>query len=279
MKDKPATIVFLVVLACIIVTACLCVVLVMFYPRNKTVSPPATATLPNISATDSSPIIASPPELSITVSPDRLMEGVEARIHVRLTNPGGLDLNGYTLLVGYGPQNDMLSVIAIQTIPLTSEVGELFEKDIIWQVDYIPDNRDYAVELSLLDPGSFVLDEISVAVEFVEPTLVISVTPTELTPNSEATIRIQVKNPGDADMNDYTLLLGYAANDDAEMFSIRDITFSLAAGEVLEQDIRWDERFVPHSGQYELRMVLLLPDGTVFTETMALFILIPNDTP
>jgi len=174
-------------------------------------------------------------------------------------------------LVGYGGENNLINIINIQTISLTSEVGELFEEDIIWRVDYVPDDQKYRAVLSLLKPDSSILDETSVAVEFVKPTMVISMTPNQLTSNSAAVIHIQVNNPSGADMHDYKLLIGYAAKEDAGMYSIGDVPLSLAAGGTFEKDIGWNERFVPSSGEFELRMILLLPDGTVFIETTTPF--------
>lgn len=276
MKDRPAIIVFLVILACLVALGCLFIVLVMRTQLNLSTPAPTSTTPPDNTPTQSlpSPSSTSPsPKVSLTVSPNRLMEGAEALIEIKLTNPDEMDLEGHTLLIGYGTGSSLTNVTVIQTMQLTSDVGDLFETDILWQIDYIPDGREYAVVVSLLDPDFFVLDETSAAIEIVEPIMDVSISPEELTLNSEAVIHVEVVNPSDVDMNGYTLLLGYATRNDAEMFSIRDIIFSLPAGEVFEQDISWNERRVPQNGEYELRMVLLLPSGTVLTETNALFTL------
>jgi hypothetical protein len=269
MKDKPALIVFFIVLFCLIVLLCLYIIAAIFpgYPISRTIFP-----LPVTASTTISSSTTSIPGLELTVLPKILMKGVEAHIHIQMTNPGKLDLQDYSLHVWYSAENDLGGVV-IQSIPLSSEVGEVFEKDITWYVDDIPDNRNYEVRLVLLKPNSPILTETSVAIEFVEPTLVVSIAPTQLTPNSAATIHIQVNNPSGADMHDYKLLVGYATKGDTEMFTIRDIPLSLEAGGVFEQDIHWDERYVPSNGKYELRVWLILPDGAMLAEIKTPFTL------
>jgi hypothetical protein len=196
------------------------------------------------------------------------MVGTEAHIHVQVSNPSRLDLQGYTLEVWYTSEN-----IVIQSIPLSSESSEAFKKDITWQVDYVPRTGNSEARLVLLTPDMTMSAETAVPIKFVVPTLAVSITPIQLTSNTSATIHIQVNNPSDADWHGYELLVGYAAKGEIEMTVIQDIPLSLAAGKVFEQDIRWAERRVPSSGEYEIRVILVFPGFSDIAKTATSFTL------
>ena len=266
MKDKTVIVVLIsILLICIVALFCICIAAFIYFPFT---SAEQTLTTPFPSTP-----ISSVPDLFIKVSPDRLMLGTEAQIQIRMNNAAGLDLKDYTLLVGYRAANN-ITTIHIAKIPLTSETGDVFEETITWHVEIIPDYQDYEASLTLLKPDSAIVTSTSVPIAFVEPTLLVSIDPTQLTLNTAAKIHIQVANPSGADLNNYKLLIGYAAKDNTtSMYPIREIPLSLAAGESFEQDIAWAQRTIPPTGECEVRVQLLLPDGEVFIEAKAPFTL------
>lgn len=92
--------------------------------------------------------------VAVSVNPTQLIQNGQALINVQVTNPSGVKLEGYTLMVGYNVENDP-SIMPIQdNIPLTLDAGQTYTQDIPWTVDYIPASGNYEVKAILLAPGN-----------------------------------------------------------------------------------------------------------------------------
>ena len=201
------------------------------------------------------------PEVTLTLPPAPFSEGAQSSLHVRVTNPGETDLSDLTLVLGYAREDDV-NLVMIQQIPLTLTAGQVFEQDIPWRVDFHPDpDAKYVAKLMLLSSEKTSLAEMSTALTFAQPELSITITPTELTSDTQATISIKITNPTSAAWNGYSLGIGYSAENDASMILITNIPISLAGGESLSQEIPWQVDYIPASGSYKVRAVLLSPEN------------------
>ncbi len=214
-----------------------------------------------------------PPELSISISSSPLLQGSQATIHVKVTNPGKDDWQNYKLLIGYAPENDP-SMVQISELPLSLAAGQTLEQDITWLVNFQPaEGAKYQVHLALVSAENAPLGETSAVVEFAQPTVSVSVNPTQLTQGTQAVIRLQVNNPSGVEMQGYTLSVGYGAEGDASSYSIQDLPINLKAGESLSQAIPWTLDYVPASGNYEVRAAIIMPGAIFVTQSTSSIIL------
>ena len=101
------------------------------------------------------PVEIVQPVVTISVNPVELSQGSQAAVSVQVTNPSGADMEGITLMVGYGAEGGT-SIYPIQEIPLSIPAGETFSQDIPWTVDYVPSGGSYEVSATLLLPGMVV---------------------------------------------------------------------------------------------------------------------------
>jgi hypothetical protein len=210
-----------------------------------------------------------PPELSVSVSSSPLLEGSQATVHVRVTNPSADDWQNYKLLIGYAPENDP-SMVQISEVPLSLAAGQTFEQDVPWLANFQPaEGLKYQVRLALVSAENAPLGETSAAIEFVHPTVAVNINPTQLTQGTQAVISLQVTNPSGVEMQGYTLSVGYGAAGDSSSYMIQDLPINLKAGETFSQDITWKLDYVPSSGNYEIRAALIMP-GSVFVTQSAL---------
>jgi hypothetical protein len=93
------------------------------------------------------------PTVSVAINPAQLAQGTQAIINLQVSNPSGVEMQGYTLSVGYGLQTDPSNYM-IQDLPINLKAGETFKQDITWVVDYVPSSGNYEVRASLIMPGS-----------------------------------------------------------------------------------------------------------------------------
>ena len=101
------------------------------------------------------------PTVSVAINPAQLAQGVQAVIKLQVSNPSGVEMQGYKLSVGYGLQTDPSNYM-IQDLPINLKAGETFTQDITWVVDYVPSSGNYEVRASLIMPGSiFVTQSVS----------------------------------------------------------------------------------------------------------------------
>lgn len=99
-------------------------------------------------------------------------------------------------MVGYSPEKDA-SITMIQEIPLSLAAGQVFEQDVQWRVDFHPDpNAKYLTRLVLLSPEKTTLAETNTPLTFAQLELTITVSPTDLTANTQTIISVRVNNPG-----------------------------------------------------------------------------------
>jgi hypothetical protein len=115
----------------------------------------------------------------------------------------------------------------------------------------------------LLSDENVELAQVSSAVEFVAPQVTVMVNPGQFSQNDQALIQVQVNNTADVPMQDYTLSIGYGEENDISMILIQEIPINLQAGETYAQEIPWLVDYIPTSGNYEIRAVLLMP-GSIF---------------
>jgi len=210
-----------------------------------------------------------PPELSVSISSSPLLQGSETTIHVRATNPSKDDWQNYKLLVGYAQENDP-SMYHIAELPLSLAAGQTFEQDVPWLANFQPaEGVKYQVRLALVSADSAPLGETSASVEFVKPTVSVTVNPIQLSQNTQAVISLQVTNPSGVEMQGYTLSVGYGAKNDSSSIMIQDLPINLKAGETFSQDITWTVDYVPSSGNYEIRAALIMPGAVFITQSVS----------
>jgi hypothetical protein len=114
------------------------------------------------------------------------------------------------------------------------------------------------------------LAETSIPIEFAQPVLGFRASSFRVTRNTQTTITIQVTNPSGTDMEDYTLELGYAPENDPSFYQIAELPLSLAAGQEYKHDVHWNADFQPSPGlRYQLRLMLLSPENVSLAETSA----------
>lgn len=204
-----------------------------------------------------------PPELSVSTSSFVLMQGAQVSIHVKVVNPSKDDWQNYKLLVGYAQENDS-GTVQISELPLSLAAGQTFEQEVAWLANFQPvEGVKYQVRLTLVSTENSPLGETSTTVEFVQPSVSVSINPTQLTQGSQAVINLQVKNPADVEMKGYTLSVGYGIVGDASSYFIQDLPINLKAGETFNQEITWVLDYLPSSGDYEVRAALIMP-GSIF---------------
>jgi len=209
-----------------------------------------------------------PPELSVSISSSPLLQGSQATIHAKVTNPSKDDWKNYKLLVGYAPENDP-NMIQISEIPLSLAAGQIFEQDITWLANFQPaEGVKYQVRLALVSAENSHLGETLAVVEFTQPTVSVSVNPTQLTQGTQATISLQVNNPSGVEMQGYTLSVGYGVVGDSSSYLIQDLPINLKAGETFSQDITWVLDYVPASGNYEVRAAIIMPGSVFVTQSV-----------
>lgn len=208
-----------------------------------------------------------PPELSVSISPSSLLQGSQATIHVKVVNPSNDDWQNYKLLIGYAPENDP-SMVQISELPLSLAAGQTFEQDVVWLANFQPaEGLKYQIRLALVSADSSPLGDTSTSVEFTKPTVSVAINPTQLTQGTQAVINLQVSNPSDAEMQGYTLSVGYGLQTDPSNYMIQDLPINLKAGETFTQDISWVVDYVPSSGNYEVRALLITPDSVLVTQS------------
>lgn len=209
-----------------------------------------------------------PPELSVSVLSAPLLQGSQATVHVKVTNPSKDNWQNYKLLVGYAQENDP-SMTQIAELPLSLAAGQTFEQDVAWLADFEPaEGAKYQVRLVLISAESSPLGETSAVVEFTQPTVSVSVNPTQLTKGTQALISLQVNNPSGVEMQGYTLSVGYGLVGDSSSYLIQDLPINLKAGETFSQDITWVLDYVPASGNYEVRAALIMPGSVFLTQSV-----------
>jgi len=210
-----------------------------------------------------------PPELSANISSSPLLQGSQAIIHVKVTNPSKDEWQNYKLLVGYAQENDP-SMTQIAELPLSLAAGQTFEQDVTWLANFQPiEGAKYQIRLALVSADNTSLGETSISVEFTQPTVSISINPTQLTQGAQAVINVQVNNPSGVEMQGYTLSIGYGAVGDQSSYMIQDLPINLKAGETFGQDITWTVDYVPTSGNYEVRAALIMPGSVFVTQAVA----------
>ncbi len=208
-----------------------------------------------------------PPELSVSISSSPLLQGSQATIHVKVTNPSKDDWQNYKLLIGYAPENDP-SMVQISELPLSLAAGQTFEQDVTWLANFQPaEGIKYQVRLALVSAESAPLGETSAGVEFTQPIVSVAINPTQLAQGTQAVISLQVNNPSGVEMQGYTLSVGYGAETDSSSYMIQDLPINLKAGETFSQDITWTVDYVPASGNYEVRASLIMPGAVFVTQS------------
>jgi hypothetical protein len=196
------------------------------------------------------------------------LQGSQATIHAKVTNPSKDDWKNYKLLVGYAPENDP-NMIQISEIPLSLAAGQTFEQDVTWLANFQPaEGVKYQVRLALVSAENSHLGETLAVVEFTQPTVSVSVNPTQLTQGTQATISLQVNNPSGVEMQGYTLSVGYGVVGDSSSYLIQDLPINLKAGETFSQDITWVLDYVPASGNYEVRAAIIMPGSVFVTQSV-----------
>jgi hypothetical protein len=209
----------------------------------------------------------APPELSVNVASSPLLQGSQATIHVRVTNPSKDDWQNYKLLLGYAAENDP-SMVQILEVPLSLAAGQTFEQDVPWLANFQPgESLKYQVRLALVSEESAPLAETSTPIEFVQPTVSVNINPAQLTQGVQAVISLQVANPSGVEMQGYTLNVGYGAEGDSSSYVIQDLPINLKAGETFSQDITWTVDYIPSSGNYEVRAALIMPGSVLVTQS------------
>jgi len=93
------------------------------------------------------------PTVSVAINPTQLTQGTQAVISLQVNNPSGVEMQGYTISVGYGAVTDASSYM-IQDLPLNLKPGETFSQDITWTVDYVPASGNYEIRAALIMPGA-----------------------------------------------------------------------------------------------------------------------------
>ncbi|HTY23414.1 MAG TPA: hypothetical protein VMC85_09815 [Desulfomonilaceae bacterium] len=207
------------------------------------------------------------PELTVSLSGASLMQGVQAIIHVHVSNPDQEDRPGMKLLLGISKNEDS-AMSLIQEIPISLNAGQTFEQDVPWYVDLKPvDSSSYLFRSVLEGPDSLILAQTSTPLEFVQPALTMSIAPKRFTIFSPTTITFQVTNPSDFKWNGFKLLLCYAPIGASSQIQIIEESLNLAAGEVYTHTVNWNADFqnIP-SINYQLSLMLLLPDDTVLRQ-------------
>ena len=108
------------------------------------------------------------PTISVEINPDRLAWGDQTTIRVEAVTPGESDLDGLTLVILYGAENDPGGVV-IHERPLSLGAGETTSQEIAWTVDYIPSSGSYEVRAALLLPDNVQLTLAVAPVELLSP--------------------------------------------------------------------------------------------------------------
>lgn len=108
------------------------------------------------------------PTVTVAINPTQLTQGTQAVINVQVSNPSGVEMQGYTVSIGYGAENDPSSIM-IQDLPINLKAGETFAQDISWLVDYVPASGNYEVRAALIMPGALFLTQSAVPVTLTAP--------------------------------------------------------------------------------------------------------------
>ena len=210
-----------------------------------------------------------PPELAVSISSSPLLQGSQATVHVKVKNPSEDDWQNYKLLVGYAPENDP-NMGHISELPLSLAAGQTFEQDVAWLTNFQPvEGYKYQVRLALVSEENTHLGETSAPIEFTQPTVSVSINPTELNQDAQAVINVQVNNPSGVEMQNYTLGVGYGAKNDSSSYVIQDLPINLKAGETFNQDIAWIIDYIPSGGEYEIRAALITPESVHVTQAVS----------
>jgi hypothetical protein len=214
---------------------------------------------------------ASSPEMVLTVTPSTLAQCALASIHVHIGNTGRQNWVNYLLLfTGMAGNDGKLpppppgeswgdQKYYIAKLPLSLTAGQTYESDIHWWIwgDYSDANGNAQVFMILLDPDKKVVSETSAPVEFVKPTISLTVSPNQLSMDSEATITIQVTNPSAAGMACF-LWLSYGT-EEADYTIIKQISVTIKPNETFQQEIPWKVDYIETYGDNTVEAVLLVP--------------------
>jgi len=215
---------------------------------------------------------APSPEMTLKVSPSPLAQCALASVHVRIANPNQHDWLDYELLLYYGPENNSIKELGphpadnwegstgfISELPLSLPAGQVFERDIPWLVGYLDSqDKEYRLQLFLFNSEEKSVAETAIPVEFVNPTVTMAVSPTQLSLNSEATITFQVSNPSAASLA-CCLWISYRVKENDSII-IKMIPVPLEPGETLHQEITWTVDNIPAVGDNEVEAMLLASD-------------------
>ena len=213
-----------------------------------------------LSACTSTPTVK--PDLFLEV-PSPLTQGTQTDIFIRIDNPENNTIQDAKLMIGYAREGDS-GIVQISEIPLSLSEGESFKQYVPWKIDFQPvQGGHYQVYLILLSADNTELAQVSAEVEFTEPQVSVSINTPQLAQNDQALIQVQVNNTADVAMQDYTLSIGYGEENDISMILIQEMAINLQPGETFAQEIPWLVDYVPASGAYEIRAVLLM-QGSIF---------------
>lgn len=195
---------------------------------------------------------------NIAVTPMPLIKGGSAIFNFTISNPNDSPLENYRLILGYSLENES-SIIQVTEQTINIEAKGTFEQSIPWTVDFEaqPNSKYVARLLVLTDSGSTAL-ETSTPLEFTQISVNLNINQSQLKQGDQAFVTVQVNNPSGINLEGYMLSIGYGAENDPSMFLItQDIPLTLSAGGTFSQEIPWLVDYIPTSGNYEVRAVIL----------------------
>ena len=202
------------------------------------------------------------PELAVSISSSTLLQGSRAVIHVKVINPSKNNWKDYKLIISYTTEKDQ-STGQIAELPLSLVAGQTFEQDIPWFANFRSNEElNYQVRLTLISTDSVPLAETSMPIQLVQPTVTVSVNPTQLSQGEQATIGLQVNNPSGVEMQNCILRVSYGEKN-MDGYMIQDLPINLKAGETFNQDITWTAVSVPFDRKYEIRTILIKKDSSL----------------